>query len=265
MAGPPLWVIEGCGATVYLFGDAVGAGDDRWLTESVRRSLAVSACYWREFPDFDELAASAVVMSSGLSSDPLANRLDPGDQRRLEDACDRLAVDPEGLQALRPWLAAQLIDQAHQVQMDIDPSWGVESVLTRMAREQNKVERFEFDDAEAAVDLFANLGDDAEVEYLRWTIERASQSWEDLDAQVNAWLTSDFESAEHSSTHFKASYPNLYGRLVIERNHSWIPRFTEMLTDEQDSFVLVGFGHLLTEDGIPALLAASGHSLQLVA
>ncbi len=37
MPGPPLWVVEGAESRVFLFGEAVGVGDDRWLSDDVRR------------------------------------------------------------------------------------------------------------------------------------------------------------------------------------------------------------------------------------
>ena len=52
--------------------------------------------------------------------------------------------------------------------------------------------------------------------------------------------------------------PALHKRLLVDRNHAWVPRIETMLREPGAAFVLVGDLHLGGEASVPACLAAAG-------
>jgi uncharacterized protein YbaP (TraB family) len=55
--------------------------------------------------------------------------------------------------------------------------------------------------------------------------------------------------------------PELYQRLLVERNHNWIPRVERCLKEKSACFVVVGAAHLVGPDGLPTLLAKLGYKV----
>ncbi|WP_428267642.1 TraB/GumN family protein [Haliangium sp.] len=52
--------------------------------------------------------------------------------------------------------------------------------------------------------------------------------------------------------------------LLLHRNRDWIPKLGEIFTEAEVVFVAVGGGHLVGEQGVPALLAAEGYRVRRV-
>jgi uncharacterized protein YbaP (TraB family) len=57
------------------------------------------------------------------------------------------------------------------------------------------------------------------------------------------------------------SSPELYQRLLIDRNIAWIPQIEAALAGSDDALIAVGAGHLPGEQGVLALLEAEGHTV----
>ena len=62
----------------------------------------------------------------------------------------------------------------------------------------------------------------------------------------------------------KAKYPQLYRRINVDRNISWMPTLQALLDDSHgdDTLVVVGTLHLLGEDGVVARLKAKGYKVE---
>ena len=266
MVGPTLWQVERGSSEVFVFGETVGVRrEDVWLGETIQRALDRCREFWCEVADADEIAASPALGEYGLSAEPLSRRLDMERLRSLHATARLVDVDPTSLEGLRPWLAGQLLESAHRARSGVDSTADVHDVLVARARASGKVIRTELPDAEATLAFFASLGDDAEIEYLMWTLDRVAQQGPELREQVAAWLVGDGSVTEAQVAEMQRRYPALYVRLLVERNRAWLPRIEQMLRAPGSTFVLVGDSHMPGEDGIPALLTRRGLQPQRVA
>jgi hypothetical protein len=55
--------------------------------------------------------------------------------------------------------------------------------------------------------------------------------------------------------------PELYQRLLIERNTNWIPQVESCIRQNAGCFIVVGAAHLVGPDGLPSLLAKKGYKV----
>jgi uncharacterized protein len=263
MVGPTLWQVERESSEVFVFGETVGVRcDDVWLSDPIVRAVDGCREFWCEVADAAEIAASPSLGKYGLAGEPLSTRLNKDQLRSLHATARAVDVDPTTLEGLRPWLAGQLLESAHRARAGFDATADVHDVLLSLARESGKPIRTELPDAEATLAFFANLGDVAEIEYLMWTLDRVAQRGAELREQVAAWLVGDGSVTEAQVIEMQRKYPALYGRLLAERNRAWVPRIEQMLRRAGSTFVLVGGSPMFGDDGIPLLLARSGHSVR---
>jgi uncharacterized protein YbaP (TraB family) len=56
--------------------------------------------------------------------------------------------------------------------------------------------------------------------------------------------------------------PGVYKSLVVDRNHRWAETIAERLQGSGEAVVIVGAGHLVGPDGVPALLRARGFKVE---
>jgi uncharacterized protein YbaP (TraB family) len=64
-----------------------------------------------------------------------------------------------------------------------------------------------------------------------------------------------------STATMRDSSPELYQRLIVDRNIAWIPQIEAALEGSDDALIAVGAGHLPGEQGVIALLEAEGHTV----
>jgi uncharacterized protein YbaP (TraB family) len=55
---------------------------------------------------------------------------------------------------------------------------------------------------------------------------------------------------------------SVYGKMIDERNRKMALRIEEFLGAGEDYFVIVGAGHLVGDQGIPAILQRKGYSIE---
>ena len=58
------------------------------------------------------------------------------------------------------------------------------------------------------------------------------------------------------------SEPQMYERLLLERNRTWLPKIEALFARPRPSFVVVGAAHLVGADGLLAMLRARGYTIQ---
>ncbi len=60
----------------------------------------------------------------------------------------------------------------------------------------------------------------------------------------------------------KIQAPGVYKALVVDRNRRWIKLILARLREPGESVMVVGVGHLVGPDSVPALLRARGVSVE---
>ena len=84
----------------------------------------------------------------------------------------------------------------------------------------------------------------------------------DLAAMRRYWREGDGEQLDRMMREEMAEFPELFERLIVERNRAWIAPLEAQLADPGDELVVVGAAHLVGADGVVAMLRARGHAVQ---
>ncbi len=87
------------------------------------------------------------------------------------------------------------------------------------------------------------------------SLDEASNFKSKLDQLHEYWRSGNAKALDDMLTvEFRRDYPQLYQRINVERNKSWLPKIRRMLDDENhdETLVVVGSLHLLGVDGLVA-------------
>lgn len=250
-AAPFLWRVqrEG-GPVVWLFGTIHDAGIEA-VPAVAHEALATSTRFASELgdgaPDRDRLRELSRI-SSGRGIDQL---LPADDWWDLRDAL-REVIREDDLRRARPWYALILLNRRSApkvVSMDV--------ALAKQARSRKlPVDGLETWDAQlAALDAVVTVPD----------LQHAIRTRDTLRCEY-AGLRMAYDAGDLAAMTALLVIPRSAETMLYARNRAWLPAIERYLAREGGgAFVAVGLGHLIGEQGVPALLAASGYLVERVA
>jgi uncharacterized protein YbaP (TraB family) len=257
-------VLKDADTTIYLFGTVhLLPHDTDWHFAELDQALDDSQMLYVEIVDDDQANMTALVLRYGIdAAHPLSSRLTEFDRGRLDRAA-RLAGVPGGVAALdvmRPWLAALTLTVAPLTKAGLDPAEGVDRQL-RAAMEKAGKPVHGLETAEQQIRFLADMPQAMQLAMLRSTLRDTDRASVDLKAIIEAWKGGDEAAlARLENDLMRREEPQLYQRLLVERNATWARRITGMLQRPGTVFIAVGAAHLAGPDSVQAQLARDGIS-----
>jgi uncharacterized protein YbaP (TraB family) len=180
---------------------------------------------------------------------------------QLVKACVRFHLAPGLMDRLRPWYAEIYLASSEYTEAGADMSTGVEQVLAAAA--PPAAERRAFESPEEQIDMFDAAPPSAQVASLEESLAELQADPKAYSRLVSAWMRGDLKylQREAITTLSKAS-PELYDRLVAQRNAKWTQILDARMKGHGRTVVVVGVGHLIGPGGVPARLRALGYSVE---
>jgi uncharacterized protein YbaP (TraB family) len=114
------------------------------------------------------------------------------------------------------------------------------------------------------IELIAALGDGIENELVLYSLQDLDQISVLFDELILTWEQGDMPALEKLFITDIAQYPELYAKLLVDRNARWLPQLEAFLATPETEFVLVGVAHVAGPDGLLALLREKGHTVNQV-
>jgi uncharacterized protein YbaP (TraB family) len=265
-AMPPTWVVHHGRATLTLFGSVhllpTGLG---WRPPALEAALAGADEMWFELPidaaTADEADALVDKLGGLPAGDTLSAHLGPGQNARLDRIAQDLGLPMAVLEQTRPWEAEVVVSLADDAKHGALADQGVEQQLA--ASTPPSVRRRAFETPRQQIEFLAGAPMAAQVASLDETlgeIDTQPHLYEDI---VAAWMAGDTAALEKEALDpLRQDSPQMYQRLVAERNRRWAKVIVRLLGGDKRVVVVVGVDHMLGADGLPALLRAQGYAVE---
>jgi len=260
-AQPPVWIVHGPHATVVLFGSVhlLAPGID-WEPPALKSALAQANDLWFEIPidPASALGAQQYAIKRGLLPDgqTLSAQLTPADRERLASAAKICGLPMTLLDRLRPWYADLALSVASTKLANADAAGGVEQSLS--AANPN-LRRQAFETVAEQIGFLADVPDKDQIDSLRETMSEVKSGPAVYKRLVDAWLAGDVTALRKKVLEpMIKQAPGEYRALVVDRNKRWIPRIEQRLAGQGEAVMVVGAGHLIGPDSVPALLRRDG-------
>ncbi|MDO1559074.1 TraB/GumN family protein [Brevundimonas sp. 2R-24] len=264
-SGPALFIVRDHDSTIYLMGTVhlMRPGDD-WARPEIRQAFDASSELWLEITNVDDQAAAApLIQQYGLSPQtPLSSRLSAEENARLAQVAGELGLTPQALEPMRPWLAGLLLTNLSLQKVGFDPSQGIDMVVRGWAREADKPVRG-LEQMEDQIRLFAEMPEEAQLGFLRQSMDNAEEGVALLDRMADAWRRGDHETLDSAAlAEMRRDEPAFYAAMFTARNANWVNQIQEMLSGSGTSFIAVGAGHLAGPDSVQAMLEQRGVTVE---
>jgi len=265
-ARPPVWTIRTHGTTLVLFGSIhlLPSGLD-WRPPELDAALAGADEVWFELPITAKAGEEAAAVSITRGALPKGKRLSAmmseNDTSRLMQAAVSLHCTPEAIDRMQPWMAELTLSVAEDARSGADASSGVEDQIEALTG--RAVARRSFETAPQQIEFLAGAPLKDQIASLNWTVGEIVGDPDSYRRVVDEWMAADLLGLKHDANDpLQRVSPRLYERLIIKRNRTWAGQLTSRLKRPGKVVVVVGIGHLIGPDGLPALLRARGFAVE---
>jgi hypothetical protein len=264
-AEPPVWVVRDKDSEIVLFGSVhVLPPNMNWVPPVLDRALKAADDIWFELPvdaDTDTATAALATQVGVLPPDAsLFKLLSPEDAALMSRVAGAYGVSPALLDRLQPWLAEIALSGGAYRRIGADASSGVEKTIAAMATPGAKREAFETPAEQIA--LLSGGSTAEQIASLRETMHEMEDKPDEFQTLVKAWVDADIPALEREAIDpLRKSSPDLFRRLVTDRNARWAAALDARLKGHGRTVVVVGVGHLIGKDSVPARLRALGYSV----
>lgn len=263
---PPIWIVKGRNAQVVLFGSVhVLPPGLVWEPAALKRALAQADEVWFELPVDPLTEAQTAAMATQLGvlapDQSLFKILPAEDSERLARVAAAYGVSTVLLDRLQPWLAEIALAGAAYRKSGADTGSGVEQAISAQLPPKAKAQAFET--PEEQIKMFSETPFPEQVASLHETLKEMEDDPDQYTTLLRAWMAGDIATLDREALGpLRQASPELFRRLVADRNARWLKVLRQRLRSRGRSVVVVGVGHLIGAEGLPARLRALGYSVQ---
>lgn len=210
--------------------------------------------------DLDQMRAQATIMQ--MAVDPQGRNLETligsADYAQARKDAEAIGVQLDMFQLFEPWFASLQITQLRLMQLGFDPNLGLEQQWSVRARSDGKEVRG-LETLEDQLGALDSMPDKVQKKFLLMTIEEAVRAESMIDRTLNAWRNGDLATLEGETTEALRDQPQVYQKLLVDRNRSWTGQITKLARDGGNYLVVVGSAHLLGADSVLVMLEEAGY------
>ena len=263
-AEPAMWVVKDADSTIYLLGTIhmIRPGMN-WRSDKIDDALEASDEFWMEATENGDMAMlEGLIVKHGYDrTRPLSSKLNGDDWARVQSAAKAVGLPISTVERMRPWLAALALGLKPATKEDgYDFSQGVDRSLEASARAVRKTVKT-FETMEQQMQIFSALPEESEVALLVQSLDEIALGRSDLDRMTDAWMAGDLAVLEAKTVELKTSAPELYDLAFVRRNLDWCDQIAGIMKGAGTSFVAVGAGHMVGDQGVPAILTKRGFTV----
>jgi uncharacterized protein len=261
-----LWKVEGAGGSVaYLLG-SLHVLTPEWypLSATINKAFADSKTLVEEV-DIDETSDPASMMSilaKAMLTDgkTLDQVVAPDVFAEVKRRAEKSGLPMIALQRMKPWLVAITLMAPTLQQAGFKPELGVDRHFYDRAKALG-MKRQALETMSYQLDRFDQLSPKLQEDLLKTTMEDMDTEVTGVKEMAQAWSSGNVSSMEKMTLAALKESPELYTRLLLERNMNWIPHVDACVKEKSGCFIVVGAAHLVGPDGLPALLAKKGYKV----
>ncbi len=259
----PLWKIQGKHNVVYILGSIhILKKEDYPLPEPIQAAFADARTAMFE-TDLDKAAtlqmqqklADEALLPAGMS---LRDVLSPDTYARFREQVSRLGLTEDMFDRTKPFVASMTLQIFALKKLGMDPEWGIDRHFQDRARATGK-RVLSLEPVTFQFDLVTRFSPKEAEQLVDVTLEDIRDLPTIFTELRTAWRTGNLAELEKLENHSLRGSPQIYKRMIIERNRLWLPRIEELFEYPGNCIVIVGAGHLVGHEGLLALLQQRGY------
>jgi uncharacterized protein YbaP (TraB family) len=203
------------------------------------------------------------VLSRGMlpGDQSLDKLLSPATLALVRKVTGDLGAAGQPLMRFKPWMLAIALQGLELQKAGYDPALGLDKYFYDQAQSAGKtIQGLETTDYQISV--FDGMTMEQQDRMLAQTLKELETELASVGKLADAWKGGDVATVERIvQTELKAE-PQMYQRLLVDRNKAWLPKIEALFSRGGRALVVVGAAHLVGADGVIAMLKAKGYTVE---
>jgi uncharacterized protein len=262
-----LWTVVAPGAPPsYLMGSLHVLTPDYYpLSGRIEQAFAASKVLITE-ADIDEVNNPATLMSlmgKALITDgrTLDQVIAPDLHAKVMERADKAGLPRPAVQRLKPWMVAMALTAPALAAAGFKAEHGVDKHFFERAKKSGN-ERRALETVAFQFDRMDQMSPAEQEALLRSTIEDLDTQTSNVKTIADAWSKGDTAMLEKLLLGAMKSSPELYKRMLVDRNATWVSAVETCVKEKTSCFVVVGAAHLVGSDSLVAMLRGKGYKVE---
>lgn len=265
-AGTPVWKVSKDGNQLFIGGTIhVLSKSDYPLPAAFEAAYQQAALVVLETdlqqmktPEVQQKLLQTMLYSDGRTLQQTLNRQTFAE---LEQYLAGRGMPITAFQRFKPGLLALTLTLIELQRLGLGEA-GVDAVYHAQALADRK-RLGQLETVEQQLGFIASLGEGQENEMISHTLRDLKELPTVMQSLKESWRNGDTRRMDQLSlAPLKAGFPALYNKLIVARNQAWLPQLEALLKTKEVELVLVGALHLAGDEGLLALLAKRGYTIQ---
>lgn len=260
------WKVTGPQGVMYLVGSVHLLTKDFYPLNPALEKAYKDADLLVEEVDIAELSGAGSQLSMltrGMqpSSKPLDTVLSAATMALLSKKAQEVGLPLEALKQFKPWMIALTVEALEWQKAGFDPELGLDKHFYNQARADGKtVQALETIDYQ--ISRFDEMPLELQDHLLAETLKSIDTEQASMSRLIEAWRSGDGAAVERIVLKDLQQEPQLYQRLLVERNKNWLPKLDALFARKGRAMVVVGAAHLVGPDGLLAMFKAKGYKVE---
>jgi uncharacterized protein YbaP (TraB family) len=261
-----LWRVRSDHNTIYILGAVHFLKKDGYpLNKAIETAFeaAQKLVFEIDLGASDPLKMQAAMLQRGVYRDGkrLSQTVSEKTYGLASERAKGLGIDLGKLDAFKPWAIAMMLTSAHLQKLGFDPKYGVDRHFFERAQSGNKAV-IGLETAEQQFGLFDQMSAQQQELMLLQTLRDLELVESGVQRLLNAWKNGNEKVLEELILGGFRDYPELYQRVMLDRNRQWLSRLEAFLAESEVYMVVVGAGHLVGKGSVIELLRERGYTVE---
>jgi uncharacterized protein len=261
-----IWKATGKQGVIYLVGSVHLLTKDFYpLSPALETAYQESDLLLEEVElgDLQEPASQLQMLSRGMlpSEQSLDRLVSPATFAAVTKRFGDIGMPIEPIKRFKPWLAALTLMAIEWQKAGFDANLGLDKHFYDRAKADGKsIEGLET--VEYQLSRFDEMSSELQDRLLAETLKGLDTEQANMTRLVESWRAGDAPAIERIVLKDLKQEPQLYQRLLVERNKNWLPKLEALFARKGHAFVVVGAAHLVGPDGLISMLKAKGYTVE---
>ncbi len=261
-----LWSVANGKNVIYLLGSVHFLTSKSFpLADAIEKAYVRSnkVVFETDMAGFNDPAFQARTATLGLlpEGQTLRNYVSKQTYSSLEKKVEKLGVSMELFDRFRPWLCALTLAAMELHRLGLNPNYGVDNYYFNKASVDGKEVSF-LESVDDQLRLFTDMSKKQEESFLKQTLEDLEVLESKLSDLIAAWANGDVESLGSIVELGFKDHPEIYERMVVQRNRNWASQIDDLIQKGDNALVIVGAAHLVGHENVLSLLRSRGHKIE---
>jgi uncharacterized protein YbaP (TraB family) len=259
------WKVQGKSNEVYLLGSIHVLNNkyyplDKPIEEAFKKANTLVLEVDLKEMESREAQLKMLKMGRYADGDSLKKHLSPETYQTLDARIRKTGGSAAMFDPFKPWMVAVVLVAAELKKLGFNPEEGVDHYFYQKASAERK-QVLGLETSDFQLGLFNEFTREEGESMLKETfgeIDNLKNEFEDL---LKAWKKGDTEKLDKTMVEEMRGYPEIYKKLLVERNQRWARQMDAFLTKGTDVFVVVGAAHLVGKDSLIGMLQKRGYKV----